>query len=157
MSSSDTNARLGLPSDQEMSEALTPKLPAWCALSGWHFVTAWGVAFFFAYHSYLHLFYSDLWGHVSYGEWILQHETLPTEDPFVPLAAGVPVIATAWGGQVLLAWVVRLVPHLGTVVSWNRGFGYSSQTSMLGSRRKSMLGKAAKVKLSEKPIACCRS
>ena len=111
MSSFDTNARLGLPSDQEMSEALTPKLPAWCALSGWHFVAACGVAFFFAYHSYLHLFYSDLWGHVSYGEWILQHEKLPTEDPFVPLAAGVPVIATAWGGQVLLAWAVRLGGH----------------------------------------------
>lgn len=111
MSSPDTNPRLTLPNDEELSQVLTPKLPAWCALNGWHFVAVAGVALFFAYHSYLHLFYSDLWGHVAYGEWILQHQQLPTEEPFVPLAAGVPVIATAWGGQVLLALAVRTGDH----------------------------------------------
>src|SRR5690349_3600885 len=103
MSAPETNARLTLSNDEELSQVLAPKLPAWCALSGWHFVAAVGIALFFAYHSYLHLFYSDLWGHVAYGEWILEHKQLPTSEPFVPLAAGVPVIATAWGGQVLLA------------------------------------------------------
>jgi len=123
MSSTDTNAVLTLPQDDELSQVLTPKLPVWCALSGWHFVAALGVAFFFAYHSYLRLFYSDLWGHVSYGEWILQHQQLPTEEPFAPLAVGVPVIATAWGGQVLLAQAVRLgghewLSHLFAVTVW---------------------------------------
>lgn len=123
MSAPDANAPMTLPSDDELSQVLTPKLPAWCALSGWHFVASLGVALFFAYHSYLHLFYSDLWGHVAYGEWILQHQQLPTEEPFVALAAGVPVIATAWGGQVVLALTTRLGGHewlsyLFTVTAW---------------------------------------
>ncbi len=111
MSSTDTNAPQTLPCEDDLSAVLTPKLPAWCALNGWHFTAAAGVALFFAYHSYLHLFHSDLWGHVAYGEWILQHKQLPTDEPFVPLAAGVPVIATAWGGQVLLALAARTGDH----------------------------------------------
>ncbi|GIX03937.1 MAG: hypothetical protein KatS3mg113_0943 [Planctomycetaceae bacterium] len=64
--------------------------------------------FFMMYLSYTPLFYSDLWGHVAYGEWILTQRRLPQEDPFVPLAGGVPVINTAWLSQVLLASVVRV-------------------------------------------------
>ncbi len=123
MSSSDTNTRLSLPSDEDLAQVLTPKLPAWCALSGWHFVASAAVALFFVYHSYLHLFYSDLWGHVAYGEWILQHKQLPTGEPFVSLASGVPVIATAWGGQVLLALTARAggnewLSHLFAITVW---------------------------------------
>ena len=123
MSSSETNSQLTLPDDDELSQVLVPKLPAWCALSGWHFASAVGVALFFGYYSYLHLFHSDLWGHVAYGEWILQHKRLPTEEPFVSLAAGVPVIATAWGGQVLLAAAVRAgghewLSHLFAITVW---------------------------------------
>ena len=110
MDNLDTNARTGL-SDDELSQVLTSKLPASWALNGWHFVAAVGVALFFMYHNYLHLFHSDLWGHVAYGEWILQHHRLPTEEPFVPLASGVPVIATAWLGQTILALVVRAGSH----------------------------------------------
>lgn len=62
-----------------------------------------GFCLLFMYHNYLPLFHSDLWGHVSYGEWIWQHRQLPTEDPFTPLAEGVPVVATAWLSQLLFA------------------------------------------------------
>lgn len=57
----------------------------------------------FMYLNYIPLFYSDIWGHVHFGEWILAHGSLPTEDPFMPLAAGVDVIDTAWLAQVLFA------------------------------------------------------
>lgn len=110
MENTNTNTRTGL-SEDELSQVLTPKLPASWALSGWHFVAAVGVALFFMYHNYLHLFHSDIWGHVAYGEWILQHRRLPTEEPFVPLAAGVPLTATAWLGQMILALVVRAGDH----------------------------------------------
>ena len=86
MSSTDTNANITLPTDEDIAQVLTPKLPAWCALTGWHFVASAAVALFFVYHSYLHLFYSDLWGHVAYGDWILTHKQLPTAEPFVSLA-----------------------------------------------------------------------
>uniref|UniRef100_A0A7C4QL83 Glycosyltransferase RgtA/B/C/D-like domain-containing protein n=1 Tax=Schlesneria paludicola TaxID=360056 RepID=A0A7C4QL83_9PLAN len=62
----------------------------------------------FMYHNYMPLFHSDLWGHVAYGDWILRHGRLPSEEPFVPLAAGVPVIDTAWLGQIVLAGTERL-------------------------------------------------
>lgn len=123
MSSTDTNANITLPTDEDIAQVLTPKLPAWCALTGWHFVASAAVALFFVYHSYLHLFYSDLWGHVAYGDWILTHKQLPTAEPFVSLATGVPVIATAWGGQVLLALTTRAggnewLSHLFAITVW---------------------------------------
>ncbi len=122
MDNTDTNARTGL-ADDELSKLLTSKLPASWALNGWHFVAAVGVALFFMYHNYLHLFHSDIWGHVAYGEWILQHRQLPTEEPFVPLASGVPVIATAWLGQAILALAVRAgghewLSHLFAITVW---------------------------------------
>jgi hypothetical protein len=69
-------------------------------------IALWGVAFM--YLSYVPLFYSDIWGHVNYGQWMLEHRALPAEDPFTPLAEGVPVVCTAWGGQVLFALAERV-------------------------------------------------
>lgn len=64
-----------------------------------------GFCLLFLYHNYLPLFHSDLWGHVAYGDWIIQQRQLPQEDPFAELSAGVPVLASAWLSQVLLALV----------------------------------------------------
>ena len=44
---------------------------------------------------------TDLWGHVAYGDWILENASLPTEDPFAPLADGMRVVASAWLSQVI--------------------------------------------------------
>ena len=70
-------------------------------------ITIWfGV--FFMHFNYLPLFHSDLWGHVSYGHWILEHQSLPTEDPFVALTEGVSIVDTAWLGQILLAYTEKI-------------------------------------------------
>jgi hypothetical protein len=58
---------------------------------------------FFLFNNYLRLFYSDIWGHIAYGNWMLDHQALPAEEPFVKLAEGMPVMCTAWGSQILLA------------------------------------------------------
>jgi hypothetical protein len=47
----------------------------------------------------------DLWGHVVYGSWILDHGSLPTDDPMMPLAAGIGVVDDTWLSQVILAAV----------------------------------------------------
>ncbi len=62
---------------------------------------------FFLFCNYLRLFYSDIWGHIAYGNWILDHQVLPTDEPFVSLAEGMRVVDTAWLGQVVLAQAGR--------------------------------------------------
>lgn len=57
---------------------------------------------------YVPLRATDLWVHVTYGEWILDHRALPETDPFLPLAEGMRVIDSAWLSQVIFAAVNRI-------------------------------------------------
>lgn len=77
------------------------------SVSGWALLGTLVTALFFVYWSYLPVYHTDIWGHVSYGRWILQHGSLPVEDPFVDLAVGVEMINNAWLSQVLFGWASR--------------------------------------------------
>lgn len=85
---------------------------------GWsHLITCLWFAWLFFYFGNVHIFYSDIWGHVSYGDWILTHQGLPQYDPFLSLAEGVKSIDAAWLSQVLFAkvyefWGVRGLSHV---------------------------------------------
>jgi len=59
---------------------------------------------FYTYLSYIPLFYTDIWGHVAYGKWMLEHRALPTTDPFLPLSQGMRVVDSSWLSQLFLAW-----------------------------------------------------
>jgi hypothetical protein len=59
---------------------------------------------FYTYLSYIPLFYTDIWGHVAYGKWMLEHRALPTADPFLPLSQGMRVVDSSWLSQLFLAW-----------------------------------------------------
>lgn len=72
-----------------------------------HAVVCLAAVAFFLYLNDVPLFHSDVWGHVLYGQWIIDHCRLPTEDPFLPLATGVPVVDTAWLSQVILGMAER--------------------------------------------------
>lgn len=61
----------------------------------------------FLYYSYIPLYHSDIWGHVIYGEWMLENGQLPEVDPYLDLVAGVPVTCTAWLGQVIFGAAFR--------------------------------------------------
>ncbi|MCA9245657.1 MAG: hypothetical protein KDA42_01050 [Planctomycetales bacterium] len=89
------------PAEPEL--VLRPQISRRWALSAEHLlvVIVWGALFLFL--SYLPLRATDIWGHVAYGDWILQHRSLPAEDPFLPTAAGVPVVHSAWLSQVVFA------------------------------------------------------
>src|SRR5690606_22618604 len=67
-----------------------------CAVSPWVLLGTLLTSLFFIYCSYLPVYHTDIWGHVSYGDWILKHGSLPAEDPYVDLAAGVDIINNAW-------------------------------------------------------------
>lgn len=77
---------------------------------GWpQLVTCLWFALLFFYFGNVHIFYSDIWGHVSYGEWIVAHQSLPDYDPFLSLAEGVKSIDAAWLSQVFFAKVYESI------------------------------------------------
>ena len=78
--------------DTESAESviqLNPILSQKWALGYAHVGVTIYFALFFTYLSHQSLFHTDLWGHVAYGEWMLSHRALPTEDPF----AGDPAVS----------------------------------------------------------------
>lgn len=84
------------------------KLPKLTTEVSWLCVlcSAWFAAFF-VYFSYIPLWHTDIWGHVAYGQWMLDHGRLPDVDPFVELAQSTPVVATAWLSQLLFGILER--------------------------------------------------
>lgn len=85
---------------------------------GWpQLITCFWFAVMFFYFGNVHIFYSDIWGHVSYGDWIMANQALPQYDPFLSLAQGVKCIDAAWLSQILFAEVyaalgVRGLSHI---------------------------------------------
>lgn len=97
--------RKGMP-DPDL--VLVPKLDEQFALSRSQFAVLVCVCLFFMYYNYMRLFHSDFWGHVSYGTWILENEQLPEQDMFLNHAEGMPIVATAWGAQIILGFIGQL-------------------------------------------------
>jgi len=95
-------------------------------------------AAFFTYLNYIPLFYTDIWGHVGYGKWMLEHRALPTEDPCLPLSAGVPV-DTSWLSQLLFGWLASVggaeaLSLVFTVTLWCTYFLYTRAFYLLSGR-----------------------
>lgn len=84
-------------------------LLAWCrGVRAGHVTVVAIFAVVFLYFNYLPLWHTDLWGHVAQGRWILDNGKLPSQDPFQPLAAGVPLLDYAWLSQILFAKIYEL-------------------------------------------------
>lgn len=47
------------------------------------------------------VWHTDVWGHVSYGRYIWETKTLPSTEPLLPLAHGMPFVDTAWLSQLI--------------------------------------------------------
>lgn len=82
---------------------LRPVLSPRFALRLRHVVATGVFAALFLFLNAVPLRNTDLWGHIEYGSWILSHGALPTEDPWMPLAEGMPLVDSAWLAQVLLS------------------------------------------------------
>ncbi len=85
----------------------TPKLDPRLAARPMHLVAAAMFGVLFVFFNSLPLRATDLWLHVNYGRWMLDHRAIPAEDPFCPPAQGVAVVDSSWLSQVLLAAVER--------------------------------------------------
>jgi hypothetical protein len=55
----------------------------------------------FVLTSFNRLNHTDLWGHLDFGRWIVQHQALPAYDPFAAQPSQTPVLHAAWLSQVI--------------------------------------------------------
>ena len=95
--------KLPLANQKPIDPVLEPKLgPRW-ALNPVHVGSVLFWCGLFLVLNYIPLRGTDLWNHVLYGNWIIEHAELPTEDPVFGLAEGMPVVATAWLSQVIFS------------------------------------------------------
>jgi hypothetical protein len=51
--------------------------------------------------SFKPIWHTDVWGHLSYGEYLWKQGALPAEEPLLPLAKGMPFVDTAWLSQLV--------------------------------------------------------
>ena len=80
---------------------LVERLPEHLRMSRGAALLTAGLALFFWRLCSRPLFHTDLWGHLAYGRWIWEHNSLPATEPFLPLARGVTLVDTSWLAQVL--------------------------------------------------------
>ncbi len=71
----------------------------------------------FLFTSLNRLNHTDLWGHLSFGRWIVEHGTLPTTDPFAAEQQITPVLPYCWLSQVLGYEVWRLGGNDGLILA----------------------------------------
>ena len=79
---------------------LEDRAPEWAKVSRSTAGLAAALSAVFILASYLPLWHTDVWGHLTYGRWIVQNRQLPETEPFLPLFEGVRFIDTAWLSQV---------------------------------------------------------
>lgn len=68
-----------------------------------HFMVTLWFAGLFLLLSHLPLFHTEVWGHVTVGNSILQSQSLVVEEPVLSLAEGMPFVNSAWLSQVIMA------------------------------------------------------
>lgn len=95
------------PADPNENVILERKLDPRLALGVPHVLLLALLAGLFVLANHFPLRATDLWSHVSYGNWILDQGALPEQDPFCPLATETPLVDSAWLSQVIFAAVER--------------------------------------------------
>jgi len=101
-----TDNRPVLDEINELPDArvLEDKTPGWIRLpaNSVPFVVTLGILMI-AVFARRPLWPTDLWDHVNYGSWMMTHGQIPTTEPLLPLAEGVPMVTSAWLSQLGLA------------------------------------------------------
>ncbi len=80
---------------------LEDRFPEWARLSRASTIWVCIIGLIYAVLSYHPLWHTDLWGHLTYGRYIVEHGSIPTTEPLLPLCQGMPFFDTAWLSQVL--------------------------------------------------------
>lgn len=109
--------------DHEDGPILTPVLGYRFALKWQHLLVCALFGTLLLFLNYLPLRNTDIWGHVLIGRWIGEHQVMPAEDPFFPLAEGMRYVDYCWLAQVIFAKVEQYtdgkgLSNLFAVVVW---------------------------------------
>jgi len=86
----------------------------------------------FAFLAQKPLWHTDLWGHLAYGRWIAEHQSLPDSDPFLDWAQGASFVDTAWLSQLIGYGTISLMGVGG--IQWLYAGGIVLCTALLLSR-----------------------
>jgi len=106
--SSELNAPRSVLGPTVAERTLVPALSARCALGGIHVAVVAACCAVVLLLNHLPLRSTDLWGHVIFGNVLLDTHRLPTTDPTQPLADGMRVVDLQWLAQLALAGTYRL-------------------------------------------------
>jgi hypothetical protein len=61
------------------------------------------------YYGLLPLWHTDIWGHVQFGQWILDHQGFPDREPFTPYSdPAIKPLPTQWLAQTIYALSMRV-------------------------------------------------
>ncbi len=55
----------------------------------------------------LPLWHTDIWAHMHYGSWIIEHQSLPMTEPYSPYADPKPYVPFAWLSQTVIAFLYQ--------------------------------------------------
>lgn len=67
--------------------------------------------------SFNRLNHTDLWTHVNFGRWIVEHRALPAFDPITSQPSAIPVLQSAWLSQVLAYFTQVWVGNEGLILA----------------------------------------
>lgn len=103
---SDEVLHHGQPSLPDAS-ALEDKMPDWFRTPRAFAVCGLLLAVAFWFFGIQRLIHTDVWGHLSYGRYLLAAESIPATEPLMPLASGVRFVDTAWLTQIAAVTAYR--------------------------------------------------
>ena len=101
------------PTDSEGQpnlSVLQDRIPAWLQfprISAAFAMVLGGLFLLRSYPSYSPIWHTDVWGHLAYGRWIWAHGALPSTEPLMPLAQGMPFVDSAWLSQLIGLWMFQ--------------------------------------------------
>ncbi len=108
---------------------LEDKTPDWFKTTYRVPLAAFVLGLVYLYFSYTPLYHTDLWGHLSYGRWIVQNGQLPETEPLLPLAAGQPFVDTAWLSKIVGYQLVESLDYAG--LQFVNGLGVAAAFGLL--------------------------
>jgi hypothetical protein len=72
------------------------------------------IALSVTFFGYLRLWHSDIWGHARFGEWMMEHQRLPDQEPFTPYSDKTQKpLHTQWLSQSIYGAIIQFSEWIG--------------------------------------------